>query len=689
MEPSADDFKKSGNDAFLGGRFEEAVALFSMGVEVAPENEVLYSNRSGAYCKMGKWDAALEDAETVLRLKSDWARGYSRKAAALEGLGKDEEALALYTESLKRDSKNNAVKAAVEALVMRRETRKDKLAEETSADAQQAAELQRKGNAMKKDGDLAGAVDAYTNALRYQHNDEKKAALYSNLSAVKLLQDKYEEALQDAHRCVDLRPDWVRGYTRRGASLWQLKRYAQARAAYTEALLYDTNNDELRQIILKIEDEARVAAMKEANPHDPAAVAAEHKLKGNKALKENRLSDALEQYTLGLEAEPKNHILLSNRAAVHLQMGHAQESLEDAIKTTQIEPTFAKGFARKGAAIEALSIPADVAAALAANSECVDYACVDYKRLRGAVKAFLDAAELPSSSSDSYTEKAFALEKLVATAEEATVAKHAAEKKKEDEEAEAVDNALLKGILVATSTDKSKTHQLAIVEEPEVQGDRKYDMEDFRGAIGYYSQALKQEPAYQLFMKRAICWTKVRRFQKALADFSSALEMNPNHTEPYWQKGQVLMKMANQELDTDPHAAGPRFDEAIALYTKGKEMDQETPSRFDGAIQHAQNEKAAFEMTKADRIAILERTKAKGKSRSKLDWKNMPEEEVRRRKEDMKRKADAALFESDSYLQKQIRRGNHAAVGLQQQKKRAKKFHSGVQQKYTFTDGGL
>jgi tetratricopeptide (TPR) repeat protein len=37
-----------GNAAFSAGKFEEAIEHFSQGIEVAPQNHVLYSNRSAA-----------------------------------------------------------------------------------------------------------------------------------------------------------------------------------------------------------------------------------------------------------------------------------------------------------------------------------------------------------------------------------------------------------------------------------------------------------------------------------------------------------------------------------------------------------------------------------------------------------------------------------------------------------------
>ena len=56
-----------------------------MAMNLDGENHVLYSNRSAAYAGMGNWVLAEGDANTAIELKPDWAKGYSRKAAALTG----------------------------------------------------------------------------------------------------------------------------------------------------------------------------------------------------------------------------------------------------------------------------------------------------------------------------------------------------------------------------------------------------------------------------------------------------------------------------------------------------------------------------------------------------------------------------------------------------------------------------
>jgi len=69
-------FKNEGNKAFLESRFQDAVDAFTKAIEINPNDNVFYSNRSGAYASMNKLDEALEDAVKCIQLKPDWAKGY-------------------------------------------------------------------------------------------------------------------------------------------------------------------------------------------------------------------------------------------------------------------------------------------------------------------------------------------------------------------------------------------------------------------------------------------------------------------------------------------------------------------------------------------------------------------------------------------------------------------------------------
>ncbi|KAL9642589.1 hypothetical protein ABK040_011154 [Willaertia magna] len=76
---------------------------------------------------------------------------------------------------------------------------------------------------------------------------------------------------------------------------------------------------------------------------------------GNQALKVGKDQEAVQYYTKGLELDGNHHILLSNRSAVYLKLSKFEEALKDASKCCDVQPTFSKGFLRKGQALYGLN----------------------------------------------------------------------------------------------------------------------------------------------------------------------------------------------------------------------------------------------------------------------------------------------------------------------------------------------
>ncbi|KAK0586603.1 hypothetical protein LWI29_009466 [Acer saccharum] len=466
----AEEAKAKGNAAFSAGDYSAAVRHFTDAIALAPTNHVLYSNRSAAHASLHNYADALTDAKKTVEIKPDWPKGYSRLGAAHLGLQNPAEAISAYKKGLEIDPNNEALKsgladaqAAVRSrsppsdnpfasafsgpemwakltadpstrsflqqpdfIKMMQEIQKNpnnlnlylkdqrvmqalgvllnvKLrganggdemeveqefpnssssepAREEKKPAQQAApepepepepmesteedreakERKKKalrekeaGNAAYKKKDFDTAIDHYTKALEL---DDEDISYLTNRAAVYLEMGKYEECIKDCDKAVErgreLRADFkmvARALTRKGTALAKMakcsKDYDLAIETFQKALTEHRNPDTLKRLN---EAEKAKKELEQQEFFDPK-IADEEREKGNEYFKQQKYPEAVKHYTESLRRNPKDPRTYSNRAACYTKLGALPEGLKDAEKCIELDPTFSKGYTRKGA----------------------------------------------------------------------------------------------------------------------------------------------------------------------------------------------------------------------------------------------------------------------------------------------------------------------------------------------------
>ncbi|KAG6334569.1 hypothetical protein ID866_4524 [Astraeus odoratus] len=111
--------KDEGNNLYKKEKHREALAKYNLAANIAvqrppwessqifrEELSTVVSNRSAALFELGDYLGALVDAETVVSIRRDWAKGHFRKAKALVGLGQLEEARAAVSLGLQFEPNN-------------------------------------------------------------------------------------------------------------------------------------------------------------------------------------------------------------------------------------------------------------------------------------------------------------------------------------------------------------------------------------------------------------------------------------------------------------------------------------------------------------------------------------------------------------------------------------------------------
>ena len=82
---SAEDYKNQGNQALKEGKDEEAIRLYTMGLQLEPTHHVLLSNRAAVFLKLSKFEQAFTDASLCVEQQPAFSKGFLRKGQALYG----------------------------------------------------------------------------------------------------------------------------------------------------------------------------------------------------------------------------------------------------------------------------------------------------------------------------------------------------------------------------------------------------------------------------------------------------------------------------------------------------------------------------------------------------------------------------------------------------------------------------
>ena len=120
-----------------------------------------------------------------------------------------------------------------------------------------------KGNAAFSAGQYDAAVTHFTEAIQHDPTD---AIFFSNRSGAYASLNQPQPALDDAERCLQLNPSFIKGYGRKGQALFSLGRYADAKAAYEEGLKVDPANAALKEGLEQVQSKLSSPPPSAANP---------------------------------------------------------------------------------------------------------------------------------------------------------------------------------------------------------------------------------------------------------------------------------------------------------------------------------------------------------------------------------------------------------------------------------------
>ncbi|KAL0654181.1 hypothetical protein Bca4012_096872 [Brassica carinata] len=344
------------------------------------------------------------------------------------------------------------------------------------------------GNAAFSSDDFTSAIHHYTSAITLSPTNH---ILFSNRSAAYASLRNYADALSDAIKTVELKPDWAKGYSRLGAAHWGLNQFQEAAAAYTKGLEIDPSNEAM---VSGLADAKKKQEMKER-----AKTA--NKL-GTAAFKNGDFESAIQHYTTAMEMDDEDIAYITNRAAVYLQMGKYKECIEDCDKAVEkgIElgsdhKMIARVLTRKGTAFVKMA-------------KCSK----DYEP---AIEAYRRALTVHRSNAEAFN------------------------KMKEAERAKQV-------------WERREYIDPKISDEEREKGDEFFEKKMYADAINQYTEAIKRNPEDpKAYSNRAACYNKLGAFPNGLEDAEKCIELDPKFSGGYIRKAEVefYLKDCIQEIN--------------------------------------------------------------------------------------------------------------------------------------------
>jgi len=113
------------------------------------------------------------------------------------------------------------------------------------------------GNAALGKNDMEGAITHYSKAIEL---DPSNHVMYSNRSAAYTKMKKYDEAVKDADKAIQISPGWARGYSRKGTALCYNGDFEKAKETFMQGLEKCPNEPTLQEglrDVMKAEQESQ------------------------------------------------------------------------------------------------------------------------------------------------------------------------------------------------------------------------------------------------------------------------------------------------------------------------------------------------------------------------------------------------------------------------------------------------
>jgi len=512
---TADEFKAKGNAALQSGNATEAIGHYTSAINLDGGNHVYYSNRSAAYLKKGDAHNALEDANACIGLKNDFAKGYSRKGAALHSLKRYNDSIAAYEEGLSKFPHDKGLTKGLEDV--KRE--KDKPYGSSSS----AASSSSSGMGMGGTNPFAGmfgpdvmAKMALDPEMRPLLNDKAFMAKVQQLqkdpnSLTTMLNDP--QIMTFLNKMMGIQVKSGDDFAEEQKSQQETKSTTTttsstpAAATKKEPEPEPMEEEEEEDLSNLTEEERKI------KENQKAAVVA--KTKGNELYKAKKFDEALAAYDEAIALDETNMTFINNKAAVYFTTKQYDECIAACEKAVEVGNANMAPFEDRAKAYTR---------------------CAKAYQKKGDLGQAIEMCK--SAQLESFDK---ATQRLLKTLE--------LEKRKADTVA---------------------YHDDAKAEEAKQRGNDEFRAKNWGAAVKEYEEAVKRapkNPAIRNNLSAALC--KIMDFNGAKKHIDVALELDPSYVKAWARKGDIEIMMKEYHKALDSYQTGLNHDSSNAACKEG------------------------------------------------------------------------------------------------------------------------
>eukprot|EP00522_Entomoneis_paludosa_P015465 CAMPEP_0172443494 /NCGR_PEP_ID=MMETSP1065-20121228/3741_1 /TAXON_ID=265537 /ORGANISM="Amphiprora paludosa, Strain CCMP125" /LENGTH=582 /DNA_ID=CAMNT_0013193751 /DNA_START=60 /DNA_END=1808 /DNA_ORIENTATION=- len=334
---TAEEFKAKGNAALQAGNTSEAIEFYSKAINADGSNHVYFSNRSAAYLKMGDANNALEDANSCIGLNPDFAKGYSRKGAALHALKRYNDSIAAYDEGLQKFPNDAGIKKGMDDVKREKE------------------------NPMGTGGGggAMGANSMFSPEMLAQMSlDPRMRPLLNDpqvMAKIKMVQSNpnlLPTMLQDPQmmQLLGLMMGQEGGGEDDSTPPPPTPTSTPARPEAAKTAQTTTNTTEAPAPEKEEEEDLSGLTPEERKAKEDQKAAKAKKEEGNQLYKAKKFEEALAKYDEAIALDPKTMTFLSNKAAVYFTQKKYDECIEMCLKAVEVGKEHRAPFEDRGKA---------------------------------------------------------------------------------------------------------------------------------------------------------------------------------------------------------------------------------------------------------------------------------------------------------------------------------------------------